>query len=133
MVTSWTVLAFFFAATEALFGVAPRGDAAPLLHPKTRYERLLDIRNAMRRHWCEAMDGADGVITLSSSGPAIKGLEYTGSRTFLVYGSWLGVPAFSLPMFQTNGMPFGLQLIGRPDADGELASVAHWITQHFAE
>ena len=114
---------------ERLHGLVKRANAMT----PADYERLLDIRNAMRRHWCEAMDGADGVITLSSSGPAIKGLEYTGSRTFLVYGSWLGLPAFSLPMFQTNGMPFGLQLIGRPDADGELAGVANWITQHFAE
>lgn len=89
------------------------------------YERLLDIRAAMRRHWCEAMADADGVITLSSSGPAIKGLEYTGSRTFLIYGSWLGLPAFSLPMFQTGGLPFGMQVIGRPDGDGELAAVAN--------
>jgi Asp-tRNA(Asn)/Glu-tRNA(Gln) amidotransferase A subunit family amidase len=85
----------------------------------------------MRRHWCEALGDADGVITLSSSGPAIKGLDYTGSRTFLVYGSWLGLPAFSLPMFQSDHLPFGLQVIGKPDADGELASVAHWITNTF--
>jgi Asp-tRNA(Asn)/Glu-tRNA(Gln) amidotransferase A subunit family amidase len=95
------------------------------------YERLLDTRTAMRRHWCEALGDADGVITLSSSGPAIKGLDYTGSRTFLVYGSWLGLPAFSLPMFQSDHLPFGLQVIGKPDADGELASVAHWITNTF--
>ena len=74
------------------------------------------------------MDGADGYITLASSGPAIKGLDYTGSRTFLVYGSWLGVPAFSLPLLQSNGLPFGLQLLGAPDADGALAGVANWVT-----
>jgi len=92
------------------------------------YERLLDTRVAMRRLWRETMDGADGYITLASSGPAIKGLDYTGSRTFLVYGSWLGVPAFSLPLLQSNGLPFGLQLLGAPDADGALAGVANWVT-----
>ena len=92
------------------------------------YERLLYTRVAMRRLWRETMDGADGYVTLASSGPAIKGLDYTGSRTFLVYGSWLGVPAFSLPLLQSNGLPFGLQLLGAPDADGALAGVANWVT-----
>ena len=91
------------------------------------YERLLDTRDAMRRLWRETLDGADGYITLASSGPAIKGLDYTGSRTFLVYGSWLGVPAFSLPLLQSNGLPFGVQLLGAPDADGALAGVANWV------
>ena len=93
------------------------------------YERLLDMRNAMRRHWCEALGDADGYLTLASSGPTIKGLEYTGSRTFLVYGSWLGVPAFSLPLLQSHGLPFGVQILGRPDGDGDLAALAHWIMQ----
>ena len=93
------------------------------------YERLLDTRAAMRRLWCETLDGADGYITLASSGPAIKGLEYTGSRTFLVYGSWLGVPAFSLPLLQSQGLPLGVQLIGAPDQDGALAGVANWVMQ----
>jgi Asp-tRNA(Asn)/Glu-tRNA(Gln) amidotransferase A subunit family amidase len=91
------------------------------------YERLLDTRAAMRRLWRETMDDADGYITLAASGPAIKGLEYTGSRTFLVYGSWLGLPAFSLPLLQSQGLPLGVQLIGAPDQDGALAGVANWV------
>ena len=96
------------------------------------YERLLENRDAMRKLWCETMSDADGYITLASSGPAIEGLEYTGSRSFLVYASWLGLPAFSLPLMQSKGLPFGLQLIGAPDADGSLAGVANWITRELA-
>ncbi len=93
------------------------------------YEQLLDKRDALRRLWCETLGDSDAYITLASSGPAIEGLDYTGSRTFLVYGSWLGLPAFSLPMMQAQGLPFGVQLLGTPDQDGVLAGVAHGITQ----
>ena len=96
------------------------------------YELLLDKRDAMRKLWCEAMRDADGYFTLASSGPAIVGLEYTGSRAFLVYGSWLGLPAFSLPLLQSNGLPFGVQLLGTPDRDGSLASVANWMVRELA-
>ena len=95
------------------------------------YERLLDTRSAMRRLWRDTLTalGTDGYVTLASSGPAIKGLEYTGNRTFLIYGSWLGVPAFSLPLLQSQGLPFGLQLIGAPDEDGALAAAANGVLQ----
>jgi Asp-tRNA(Asn)/Glu-tRNA(Gln) amidotransferase A subunit family amidase len=108
---------------ERLHGLVKRAHA---MTPRD-YERLLDTRAAMRRLWRETMDDADGYITLASSGPAIKGLEYTGSRTFLVYGSWLGLPAFSLPLLQSQGLPLGVQLIGAPDQDGALAGVANWV------
>ena len=93
------------------------------------YERLLDTRVGLRRLWQETLADADGYITLAASGPAIKGFEYTGSRTFLVYGSWLGVPAISLPLLQSQGLPLGVQLIGAPDQDGALAGVANWVNQ----
>jgi Asp-tRNA(Asn)/Glu-tRNA(Gln) amidotransferase A subunit family amidase len=96
------------------------------------YELLLEKRDAMRALWCEAMRDTAGCITLASSGPAIEGLAYTGSRSFLIYGSWLGLPAFSLPLMQSNGLPFGLQLIGTPDQDGALAAVANWMLHALA-
>ena len=108
---------------ERLHGLVKRANA---MTPRD-YEKLLDKRDAMRALWRETMNDADGYITLASSGPAIQGLEYTGSRTFLVYGSWLGLPAFSLPLMQSHGLPFGLQLIGVPESDGALAGVANWL------
>jgi Asp-tRNA(Asn)/Glu-tRNA(Gln) amidotransferase A subunit family amidase len=107
---------------ERLHGLVKRANS---MTPRD-YERLLDTRAAMRRLWRETMVDADGYITLAASGPAIKGLEYTGNRTFLVYGSWLGVPAFSLPLLQSQGLPLGLQLLDTPDEDGALAGVANW-------
>lgn len=95
------------------------------------YMANLEKRNAIRAH-CRKLAaeiGADAYVTLASSGPAIEGFEYSGSRTFIVPGSWLGFPAFSLPLMQSEGLPFGLQLIGLDHHDGNLCSTAHWVTK----
>ncbi len=91
------------------------------------YEAQLANRQRVRDLARVVLSGASGFVTLASSGPAIKGLKYTGDRTFLVYGSWLGLPAFSLPLLQVNGLPQGVQLIGAPDADGALCATANWV------
>lgn len=94
------------------------------------YTSLLRKRREVRaRFGAVARDlGASCYVTLSASGPAVKGLAYSGSRAFLVYGSWLGVPAFSLPLLESDGLPLGVQLLGAADEDGELCASAHWIT-----
>lgn len=99
------------------------------------YTGLLEKRRAIRRQ-CRALAlavGADQYVTLASSGPAPLGLEHSGSRTFVTYGSWLGFPAFSLPMFESEGLPFGLQLLGLDHQDGALCATASWVQQHFGQ
>jgi Asp-tRNA(Asn)/Glu-tRNA(Gln) amidotransferase A subunit family amidase len=93
----------------------------------TDYERLLANRHRVRALFQETVKGTDGCITLAASGPAILGHEYTGSRAFLIYGSWLGLPAFSLPLLQVNGLPLGVQVMGPPEGDGALCAVANWM------
>ncbi len=114
---------------ERIHGLVKR---AQLMKP-AEYQALLATRTRLRARWRDvlAAAGADGYITLASSGPAIKGLEYTGSRTFLIYASWLGVPAFSLPLLALDGLPFGVQLLGAPNRDGALAARANWMTQEI--
>ena len=95
-----------------------------------QYERLLENRQRVRALFRETVQGADGCITLAASSPAILGHEFTGSRTFLVYGSWLGLPAFALPLLQVNGLPLGVQLLGVPHGDGDLCAVANWMMKN---
>ena len=95
------------------------------------YEALLANRKRVQDLARATAAGADGCITLAASGPAILGHEYTGSRTFLVYGSWLGLPAFALPLLQVNGLPLGVQLIGMPGTDGALCAVANWMMKNL--
>ncbi len=98
------------------------------------YLAVLEKRQSIRAH-CRKLAaevGADAYVTLASSGPAIEGHEFSGSRTFIVPGSWLGFPAFSLPVMQAAGLPFGLQLLGLDHRDGNLCATAHWVTQTLA-
>jgi Asp-tRNA(Asn)/Glu-tRNA(Gln) amidotransferase A subunit family amidase len=101
--------------------------------PPAHYTWLLDTRQAIRQQ-CRDLSvsvGADCYLTLASSGPAPKGLEHSGSRTFIAYGSWLGFPAFSLPVLESGGLPFGIQLLGLDHRDGELCARANWVMKQF--
>jgi len=93
------------------------------------YEALLANRRRMQRIAATRLEHCDGLITLASSGPAPVGLAETGSRTFASYASWLGLPAFSLPLMAVKEMPVGIQLIGRAGADAALFAAARWMMQ----
>jgi len=97
------------------------------------YQALLVARRRIQAQLRDTLAavGADACVTLASSGPAIYGLEYTGSRTFLVYGSWTGFPAFSLPLLEVSGLPVGVQFLGLDGQDGALASAAHWVMREI--
>jgi Asp-tRNA(Asn)/Glu-tRNA(Gln) amidotransferase A subunit family amidase len=93
------------------------------------YEALLANRHRMQRIAAARLAHGDGLITLASSGPAPVGLVETGSRTFASYSSWLGLPAFSLPLMAVKEMPVGIQLIGGAGADAALFAAAGWMMQ----
>jgi len=97
----------------------------------SEYEALTDERRRMQRVAATALAQCDGLVTLSSSGPAPIGLANTGSRTFASYASWLGLPAFSLPLLTVRGLPVGLQLVGRAGRDAAVCGVARWLTSNL--
>jgi Asp-tRNA(Asn)/Glu-tRNA(Gln) amidotransferase A subunit family amidase len=47
-----------------------------------------------------------------------------GSRSYQLFASFLGLPAFSLPVMSSGGLPVGAQLIGHAGKDGELCALA---------
>ncbi|HEY3160329.1 MAG TPA: amidase [Vicinamibacterales bacterium] len=99
------------------------------------YEQRLATRQRLQRAAAAVLSRCDGFITLACSGPAPRGLAHTGSRTFPSYASWLGLPAFSLPLLEVGGLPVGVQLIGRAGADSTLCATAQWMmtTARLAE
>ena len=102
-------------------------ERARALSPRD-YETRLATRHRMQRAAAAVLARCDGFLTLACSGPAPRGLAATGSRTFPSYASWLGLPAFSLPLLEVDGLPVGVQLIGRAGADSTLCSTAQWMT-----
>lgn len=95
------------------------------------YTARLATRAAMCKKVRTLMRGVDAIVTLSASGPAPIGLNHTGSRTFLVHATFLGLPAFSLPLMRVDDLSLGLQLIGAAGKDGTLCAHAHWLMHQF--
>jgi len=56
-------------------------------------------------------------------------LASTGNPEFAVPSSLLGVPALSLPLFDDDAMPLGLQLIGYFDRDADAFALGSWLMQ----
>ncbi|MBU2872558.1 amidase [Marinobacter salexigens] len=95
------------------------------------YRNLLQQREKIRSQHERLKDSVTALITLSATGAAPKGLEYTGDPIFAVTSSILGAPAISLPLLEVDGMPLGIQIIGYKHRDAELFGIARWIMSIF--
>ena len=91
------------------------------------------VRQAARRAVLAAMD-RDGVTVLVSPTTGYTALPFRGadpkavSMAAIHTPAWnsTGFPALSVPMgFDDDGLPCGLQIIGRPFADAEVLNVGH--------
>lgn len=71
-----------------------------------------------------ASEGIDALIAPATLGPAPLGLRSTGAPTMNSPWTHAGVPAVTLPAGAVDGLPVGLQLVGRFEADEELLAVA---------
>jgi Asp-tRNA(Asn)/Glu-tRNA(Gln) amidotransferase A subunit family amidase len=91
------------------------------------YRAGLAARADIRAIYAELGASYDGCITLSAPGGAPKGLKSTGSAAFAVPSSLLGVPALTLPVFNINGMPLGLQVLGFFNEDAKAFALAGWL------
>ena len=91
------------------------------------YRAALTERDRIRALYAELAASYDGCITLSAPGGAPKGLKSTGSAAFAVPSSLLGVPALSLPVFNVNGMPLGLQVLGFFNEDARAFALSGWL------
>jgi Asp-tRNA(Asn)/Glu-tRNA(Gln) amidotransferase A subunit family amidase len=95
------------------------------------YHEALDRRDAIRARYAALAARFDGLIALAATGAAPLGLEWTGDPKMNVPASLLGIPALSLPCLTDNGMPLGLQLLGRSGKDADLFEVAGWVWSHL--
>lgn len=76
----------------------------------------------------------DVIVTPATQGPAPSGLASTGSPIFNGLWTFCGVPAMSLPLLASDeGLPIGVQLIGRRGNDGRLLRTARWLVQQLRQ
>ncbi len=102
--------------------------------------RALDYQRALRRiaPTVEGFDELfmqryDAIITPPALGTAPKGLASTGDPAFCSVWTLLGMPAITLPLMQgENGLPLGVQLIGRKGYDARLLRTARWLEKKIS-
>jgi Asp-tRNA(Asn)/Glu-tRNA(Gln) amidotransferase A subunit family amidase len=93
------------------------------------YQRVLNQLAAVRESLDELfMERYDAILTPSALGTAPKGLSATGDPVFCVPWTLFGLPAINLPLLRgANGMPIGVQLVGRRNFDARLLRTARWL------
>lgn len=75
-------------------------------------------------------DHYDALLTPATLGTAPAGLEATGDPIMCTLWTFLGLPAISLPLLHgDNGLPIGVQLVGRRGDDARLLRTARWLVQ----
>jgi Asp-tRNA(Asn)/Glu-tRNA(Gln) amidotransferase A subunit family amidase len=75
----------------------------------------------------------DAILTPAAPGTAPKGLDSTGDPAFCTLWTLCGLPAISLPLMRgANGLPLGVQLVGRRHFDARLLRTARWLAQQVA-
>lgn len=88
-----------------------------------RAERLRDSFESVFEH-------VDALLTPAALGTAPAGLESTGDPIMCTLWTYLGLPAISLPLLHgENGLPIGVQLVGRPGDDARLLRTARWVVK----
>lgn len=97
------------------------------------YLAALDWRDVLHAGLAEIFDRCDAILTLSAPGPAPAGLESTGDSIFNGLWTLCGTPAITLPVFEAeNGLPMGVQLVGRRGDDGRLLRTARWLSDYIS-
>lgn len=70
----------------------------------------------------------DVLLTPSVAGEAPIGLNSTGNASFCAIWTSMHVPAVTLPLFKgPNGLPVGVQLIGKRNNDRKVFEAARWV------
>jgi Asp-tRNA(Asn)/Glu-tRNA(Gln) amidotransferase A subunit family amidase len=74
------------------------------------------------------MSGFDALLTLPAFGEAPRGLDFTGDAEYCAPWTLIGAPAVTLPAgFGPNGLPLGIQIVGRYREDLRVLRVAKWL------
>ncbi len=112
--------------------------------PAQAYYKAQKVRTLLRNQILGALEEYDVLVLPSGVGPAppvesVPGIQskehaasaLTGRISFTGPFNLAGVPAISVPCgFTTEGLPLGLQIVGRPFAEDTVMRVAHAYEQN---
>ncbi|WP_158045425.1 amidase [Skermanella pratensis] len=136
-----TIMLADIARNFARYAERGRDQLSPLLRGMIDEGRtLLAVDYTLAQDWVEILNSAldrifdryDAIVTPATTGEAPVGLTTTGDPVFCTIWTYCGVPAITLPLLQgENGLPIGVQLVGRRGGDARLLRTASWLMRRF--
>ncbi len=113
--------------SDGLIGVVEEGQA----YSGEQFSKAFTIAEQCRASVNDCFGEFDAIICPSAPGEAPRGRE-TGSPIFQVSWTLLGVPCLNLPIGTgPNGLPLGVQLIGRRYDDSRLLALGKFLMSNF--
>ena len=98
------------------------------------YDDARRTASQARRALSDLMADFDVILSPSAPGAAPKGLGSTGSSTFNRLWTLMGTPCVNIPgLADPNGMPLGIQVIGRFAADKPTLEAALFVESAIAQ
>ena len=97
----------------------------------TDYVAALNAREQFHATVEELLLNHGTILTPSALGVAPEGLDSTGDPVFCAFWTYLGTPSLSMPLFQADGMPMGVQLVGSRGDDGRLLRTANGLLKQL--
>ena len=93
-----------------------------------RYREARDRAERCRELLPQVFGDCDVLLTAAAAGEAPVGLNATGDASFCLTWTTTYVPAVTLPVFEgPHGLPVGVQLIARRNADRALFAAGRWV------
>jgi Asp-tRNA(Asn)/Glu-tRNA(Gln) amidotransferase A subunit family amidase len=115
--------------SERLRGIIEDGRRALAID----YARALEFVPALRESLDPLFSRYDMIVTPATTGQAPRGLSTTGSPVFCTIWTLLGMPSVTLPLLTgADGMPIGVQLVGRFGDDARVLRTARWLVATIA-
>jgi len=110
--------------SDKLRALIERGRAARAVDYQRALARIAPIQESLDELFTQRYDA---ILTAAAPGTAPRGLDSTGDPSFCTLWTLAGLPAVSLPLMRgANGLPLGVQLVGRRNFDARLLRTARW-------
>ncbi|MGA1228211.1 MAG: amidase [Burkholderiaceae bacterium] len=114
--------------SPALRDRVERGMATPMMEHLIAKDRMAHVASAFDEYFLDF----DAILCPAALGTAPTGLSSTGDPIMSTVWSFAGLPALSLPLMNlSDGLPLGVQMVGRRKYDARLLQAGRWLVSEF--